>query len=305
MKNILITGGTGLIGTDLSKEILRQGYNVTLLTRKAKSENRDIPVAYWDPAANKIDRDALSRADVIIHLAGTNVGRRRWTTSRKKSIVESRINTCKFLFDEVRKSNKKPELFISASGVGYYGAITTDHIFDETDPPGKDFLAETCKKWEDTVSLFTTIGVRTVIFRNGLVLAPDGGIIQRLYLPFKLGLGTTLGTGFQFLPWVHINDLCHIYTRALRDEEINGVFNVVAPEQIRFHDFSSQLAAALNRRIWMPRIPPFVLKIVLGEMSEIVLEGSRVSNEKIRQSGYRFIYPDLKSALEDIIKAPR
>jgi uncharacterized protein (TIGR01777 family) len=305
MKNILITGGTGLIGKYLSIALIQLGYRVTLLSR-SKSVPGKTETAFWDPSHNVIDSRAVAEADVIIHLAGTNIGTWRWTSSRKRSIISSRVDTCRLLFNEVRKSgHQELKLFISASGVGYYGAVTNDHIYTETDSPGTDYLAETCRQWEQAASEFSSLGVRTVIFRNGLNLAGRGGIIQRLYLPFNLGFGTTLGKGNQYLPWIHIQDLCDIYGHAVNNEQMAGVYNAVAPQHITFSDFSKELAASMGRKMWLPAIPAVLLKAALGEMSEIVLEGSRVSNEKLENTGFHFRYPDLKSAMENIIKIQR
>lgn len=290
-----------MIGRHLSKILLRKGYKVTLLSR-SKSGSESLPVAYWDPQNNIIDNKALSESDVIINLAGTNIGSAVWTAARKRSIFESRINTGRLLFNAVSKNTRKPELFISASGVSYYGVITSENIFSETDPPGTDFLADTCKKWEETSGSFGSLGVRTVIFRNGLVLTREGGVIKRLYLPFNIGLGAVLGKGNQYIPWIHIDDLCRIYCSAIENQQLSGIYNSVAPDHIDFSDFAHHFAAALHRKIFLPRVPSVLLKLFLGEMSQIVLKGSRVSSEKISGTGYQFLYPDLKSALNQILK---
>lgn len=289
-----------MIGRHLSNLLLRKGYQVTLLSR-SKSIPEKLTVAHWDPPNNIIDSTAVARADVIIHLAGTNIGSAPWTAARKKSIIESRVNTSRLLFREVSKNSKKPALFISASGVSYYGVVTSDQIFNETDPPGSDFLADTCKRLEEAAGSFASLGVRTVIFRNGLVLTREGGVINRLYLPFKLGIGAVLGTGNQYLPWIHIDDLCRIYCSAI-EKELAGIYNCVAPDHKNFRDFAGLLAGALRRKIWVPRIPAVLLKLALGEMSQIVLKGSRVSYEKISGTGYHFLYPELKTALHHVFK---
>lgn len=290
-----------MIGRHLSKMLLRKGHKVTLLSRSASGSD-SLPVAHWDPQNNIIDNKALIAADVIIHLAGTNIGNAVWTAARKRSIFESRINSGRLLFNAVSKNGRKPGLFISASGVSYYGVLTSENIYVETNPPGTDFLADTCKKWEEVSGSFEVLGVRTVIFRNGLVLTREGGVIKRLHLPFNLGLGAVLGKGNQYMPWVHIDDLCSIYCSAIENQQLSGVYNCVAPHHINFTDFAHHFARALHRRIILPRVPSFLLRLFLGEMSQIVLKGSRVSSEKISGTGYKFLYPDLKSALNQILK---
>lgn len=298
-KTVLITGGTGLIGRHLSKTLVNRGYRVIIFSR-SKSRPGNPFIVKWDPSANIIDSKSVAEADIIIHLAGATIGK-RWTRATKRSIVQSRVNTCRLLYDTVIGNKKKPELFISASGISYYGVVTTNKIFSETDGPGGDFLANTCRQWEQAAALFESAGVRTVIFRNGLVLASDGGFISRLKLPFTLGLGSLLGKGDQYVPWIHVNDLIAMHFYAIENRIIRGVYNAVAPEHVNFRNFASALAASLNRKIWLPPVPGILLRLALGEMSEIILNGSRVSSEKIRKHGFTFAYPNLIPALEDVV----
>jgi len=300
-KTILISGGTGLLGNRLSKKLIERGHRVILLSRSSV-QSGDIPVSFWNPSNNVIDQNAVAAADGIIHLAGTNIGSRRWTASRRKSIIESRVNTCRLLFEAVCKCSNKPELFISASGISYYGMVTSERIFTETDPAGDDFLAQTCFEWEREARTFTTLGIRTVIFRNGLVLTRQGGIISRLYAFFRAGIGAVLGSGRQYVPWIHIDDLCKMYIMAVENGEMSGVYNAVAPEFLTFSDFAHQYASSLNRKIILPSIPPLALKLAFGEMSGIILEGSRISCSKIQETGFIFKYNSLLPALEDLFK---
>jgi len=301
-KSVLITGGTGLIGKHLSGILVSRGYQVTLLSR-SKSAPGNPSIANWDPKLNKIDSIAVENADIIIHLAGSNIGGGRWTAARKRSISESRVNTCRLLYNAVSRSPEKPELFISASGISYYGVITSDHIFSEDDGPGSDFLANTCMQWEEAAGSFELLGVRTAIFRNGLVLAADGGIISRLALPFRMGLGASIGTGNQYVPWIHIEDLCRIYAMAIENTNIRGKFNAVAPAHVNFTGFADILASAFHRKIRLPAVPAVLLKLAFGEMSRVILEGSRVSSEKIRSAGFQFEYSDLNKAFANIFMA--
>lgn len=300
-KTILISGGTGLIGNHLSEKLIEEGHNVILLSRSAK-QSGNIPLSYWNPPENIIDADAVSTADVIIHLAGTNIGAGRWTASRKKSILESRVNTARLLFNSVNRSSKKPGLLISASGVNYYGVHTSEKIHTEEDHAGNDFLSLICVEWEKAACLFESIGIRTIIFRNGLVLSGKGGLLKRLYIPFKAGFGVILGSGKQYMPWIHIDDLCSMVIQSINNESMKGIYNAVAPEHVNFKEFANYFASALNRKIVIPRVPGYLIKLVLGEMSEIILKGSRVSCQKILDTGFHFRYTTLKPALGAIFR---
>lgn len=302
--NVLISGGTGLIGGHLARKLISSGHRVILLSR-LKTQAGKIPLSYWDPSKNRVEKDVVASADVIIHLAGTNVGAGRWTSSRKRSIVESRVKTTEFLFNTVNSSTKKPQVFISASGVNYYGVVTSNEIFNEADPPGDDFLSGVCVQWENAALSFETIGARTVIFRNSVVLAPNGGIVSRLYLPFKAGLGVIPGTGKQYIPWIHIDDLCNMYLQAINNEDMKGAYNAVSPGYVDFSQFAHEYASALSRKIILPRVPSVILRLAFGEMSKIILEGSRISAQKILDTGFRFQYPSLKDALGEIFKTQR
>jgi uncharacterized protein (TIGR01777 family) len=301
---VLISGGTGLIGSHLVPKLITRGHKVILLSR-LKSQAGRIKLSYWDPSKEIVDKDVVASADAIIHLAGTNIGKGRWTNARKKSILESRVNSARVLFRAVSQNRKKPEVFISSSGVNFYGMITTDNIFYESDPPGDDFLSHVCMEWENAALSFESVGIRTVIFRNGLALARNGGIISRLYLPFKLGLGVIPGTGKQYVPWIHMDDLCNMYVHAIENENMRGVYNAVAPEHVNFRQFSQAYATQINRKIILPRVPSLFIRIIFGEMSGVILRGSRVSSEKIPVTGFRFQYPFLNNALRDIFKTQR
>lgn len=299
MDNVIVTGGTGLIGRHLSKKLKKKGYNVALLSRNS-NPGGDIPVYLWDPDKNMIDPEAISAADYIIHLAGEGIGDKRWTKKRRVLILNSRIKTCGLLFNKVQESGTKLKAFISASGIGYYGAVTTDKIFSETDPPSGDFIGEVCRQWEISAERFEKSGIRTVKIRTGIVLTGKGGALARMTIPVKLGFGSALGSGRQFIPWIHIEDLCNIYIRAIEDSSLTGDYNAVAPEQKTNREFMRTLAKVFEKPFFFPAVPAFVMKILFGQMSMILLNGSRISESKIISAGYDFEFPDLEKALMDL-----
>lgn len=299
MATILITGGTGFIGRHLSIKLKEKGYNVLLLSRNSSRGNRH-SVYNWNPDKNEVENEAIERADYIIHLAGAGIGDKRWTKKRKELIISSRIKTCELLFKKVQESGTELKAFISASGIGWYGAETSERIFSETDPPGGDFIGDVCRQWEKSADRFQESGIRTVKIRTGIVLIRKGGALSRMTLPVKYGFGSALGSGKQYLPWIHIDDLCEIYIRAIEDRSMTGVWNAVAPEHITNREFMRMLAKVLEKPFFFPAVPSFVMKLMFGKMSEILLKGSRVSADKILSAGYKFKFPDLENALKDL-----
>jgi uncharacterized protein len=301
MMRVLITGGTGLVGRELCKKLANKGYDVAVLSRK-KHTDAKYRTYLWDPNKNEIEKEAVETADYIIHLAGTNLSGKRWTSERKRAIVRSRVNTADLLYRKVTEVRNKLVAFISASAVNYYGTRTTEKIYSEGDPPGEDFLGETCRKWEEEAMKFDKDGIRTVIIRTGVVLSKKGGALQKMMMPVKLGVGAPIGSGRQYVPWIHIDDICNMYIRAVEDPHMNGPFNGVAPDHRTNKEFMRALARIHNKPFWAPNAPALALKIVYGEMAGVVLEGSRVSSVKIRTTGYNFLYPELEKALADLLK---
>ena len=302
MKTILITGGSGMIGRRLSTLLIKKGYDVIWLSRE-KHIKADIPRYKWDLLTGKIDKDALEEADVIVHLAGVGIADGKWTEARKRMIVGSRVRSAQLLLEKLREMNTKIDAFVSASAVGYYGAITSDKVFTEDDAHAKDdFLGETCYKWEEQANQFTTeLGIRSVSIRTGVVLSKDSELIKKAVLPTKFGLAAPLGKGTQYMNWIHIDDLCEIYIKAIEDETMTGAYNAVAPEDITNAQFMKGVANVLNKPMFFPRVPEFVFKLFLGEASQIILEGSRISSQKIQDAGYEFKYKTLRRALKKIL----
>jgi len=301
METVIITGGTGLIGKPLSKRLIEKGYKVAHLTRKRNPQSF-IPSYLWNPERNEIDRKATSEADYIIHLAGAGIGDKRWTKKRRQLIYDSRIKTCELLFNNIQESGTNLKAFISASGIGYYGTETSEKIFSETDQPSGDFIGEICRHWEQMADRFEESGIRTVKIRTGIVLTRKGGAVSRMMIPVRMGIGSALGNGRQYIPWIHIDDICNIYIKALEDATLKGAFNAVAPEHKTNKDFMRTLAKVLKKPFFFPNIPGVVLKIIFGKMSGILLNGSKVSAGKIIAAGYSFQFPELENALRDLLK---
>jgi len=299
MSSVLLSGGSGLVGRHLCIRLQEKGYDVAILSR-SKIQNTKIPSILWSLESFEIDREAINRFDYIIHLAGANIGAGRWTPKRRLALADSRVKSAQLILDNIDKHNKRLKAFISASAIGYYGAGTTDKIFHETDAPAGDFLGQICDQWEIAADKFTSLDVRTVKLRTGIVLSRKGGALSKLLIPVKLGLASAIGTGRQYMPWIHIDDLCTIYIQALENEEMNGAFNAVAPEHITNKAFTRKLARAVNKPFWFPKIPSFLLKLLFGEMSSMLLNGSRISSDKIQAAGYQFRFPQLDIALKDV-----
>ncbi len=302
MKTILITGGSGMVGRRLSGMLIEKGYEVIWLSRE-KHIKAEIPRYKWNLLTGDIDKDALEEADVIVHLAGVGIAEGRWTEARKRMIVGSRVRSAHLLLDKIKELDTKIDAFISASAVGYYGATTSDKIYSEADAhDDTDFLGVTCFNWEEQAKQFTAdLGVRSVSIRTGVVLSEESELIKKAVLPTKFWLAAPLGKGNQYMNWIHIDDLCRIYIKAIEDETMEGAYNAVAPEYTTNAEFMKGVADVLRKPMFMPRIPEFVFKWFLGESAQIILKGSRISSKKILKTGFKFKYKKLSDALQDIL----
>ena len=295
MKNILITGGTGLIGSELQKLLNEKGYETAILTRSKKSDGSR--TFFWDYEKGIIDDEALLFADAIIHLAGENISAGRWTPEQKKRILDSRVRTTQLLVEKIRTSAKKPEVFISASAVGYYGSGLSNKVFHEDDLPGKDFLAETTVQWEQTSFPLEAMGVRRFVLRTGVVLSEKGGALPKMMAPVKMGFGTALGSGKQMMSWISLTDLVRLYVFVLEHSGLRSVYNAAAPTPLDNKTFMKLLARFAHRPFFLPAVPGFVMKAMYGEMSSILLEGQAVSADKITAAGFDFRHKTLKDYL--------
>lgn len=298
IKKVVITGGTGLVGKALTNLLLSNGYEVFVLTRNQKQATQKNNFSFWDVKNEIIDEQIIKTADYIVHLAGDGIADKRWTSSRKISILESRTKPLELIFKVLKNNSNQLKALISASGVGYYGAITSDKVFTEEDLPATDFLGKTCVAWEKEVDKFNELGIRTVKLRTGIVLAKEGGALSKMTLPFKYSFGSVLGSGKQYMPWVSLSDLCQAYLFAIENNQLFGAYNTAVEDETNNASFSKSVARVLNKRIFLPNVPAFVLKILLGEMAGIILNGSRVSNSKIKAEGFHFLHEDLDKCLE-------
>ncbi len=299
MKNILLTGGTGLIGSFLAQKLKSLGHKVFILTREPKKVN-SFPAFYWDIKKGVIQQGVFNKVQIIIHLAGANISEHRWTTKYKKEIYDSRVRGSALIAEALSKNRHSVEQFISASAIGYYGTYNSNNVFTEKDPPGKDFLARVVIDWEAEVLKIARLGIKTTILRTGVVLSPYGGIIKKLYPFGKYYLLAVPGNGRQIIPWIHIADLAGIY-QFVMDNQIEGIFNAVSPEVTTFSRFIDVFLANLGRKRILPNIPSFLLKLIFGEQASLLLYGSAVSPQKIIDKGYQFQFPDIQQALYDIV----
>lgn len=300
MATILITGGTGLIGQALTTLLVSRGYQVIILTRSGGRQAGPVTYASWDVKTGIFPNEALQGADVVVHLAGANVAKGRWTRRRKDEIVHSRTDSSAFLAEVLRTQPNRVRAVISASAVGYYGQDKGRPFF-ESDPPAGDFLGTTCRLWEENLYPIDKLGKRTVIFRTGIVLAKEGGALAAFRAPLRAGIGAILGGGKQVISWIHLFDMCRMYLHAIENESLHGIYNAAAPEPATNKKLVLSLAGLLRGRFYIPvHVPAFMLKLALGEMSIEVLKSCTVDCGRIRSTGFQFAYPTLESALRDL-----
>lgn len=297
--SVLITGGSGLVGRYLTSLLLSEGYKVTHLSRKQDQFGK-VRVFRWDPEKMYIDPVVFDETDYIIHLAGANIGEKRWSKKRKEEIIRSRIESAR-LIHMVLKENAIPlKAFISASATGYYGSVTGDRIFDEDCLPADDFLGTTCRLWEEAADMIGGLGIRCVKIRSGVVLEKNNNPLSALLMLARAGIFPVMGSGRQYMPWIHIEDLCRIYAKVLMDDTTKGAYNAVSPYHVTQYDLMKTLVGLMNRPFIHPPVPSLFLKIAMGEMAEIILTGSRISSEKILNTGFRFAHENLTDALNEI-----
>lgn len=295
MRKVLITGGSGLVGRRLSFLLKSRGYEVRILSRSNNPKN-SYKTFLWNISEKTINDSAFEDLNHIIHLAGAGIADKRWSEKRKKEIIASRVASTNLLYNTVKRLKTPLDSFISASATGYYGAITSETIFEEKDKPAKDFLGKVCSLWEDSIFQFNEIKIRTVALRTGIVLSKDGGALKKMKTPII----TSLGNGKQYMPWIHIDDLCELYIKAIEDQEFKGAFNAVSSEHICNLSFSKKVSKIFNHPFLAVGTPSFILQIVFGEMSTIILNGSRISANKIKQAGFKFKFENLEKALKNL-----
>ena len=295
---VLITGGSGLIGNRITQLLLEKSIEVVHLTRHRNSKS-GVKTYEWNWEKGTIDVKCFEEVTHIIHLAGAGIADRAWTTKRKRFLIRSRVHTTRLLFKHIEALDKL-ESFISASGIGYYGARTTEEIFTASSQPHDDFIAKCCIQWENAADLFKPYG-RVVKLRTGIVLDKNKGAIPKMSTSIKMGLGAPLGSGKQYMPWIHIDDIANLYIYALTSE-MNGVYNAVSSQHATNKELTQEIANQFNKKIRLKKIPSLIIKTIYGEMADILLKGSKVSNDNLLNSGFKFEFSDLKSALQNIFK---
>lgn len=293
MKNILIAGGTGLVGKRLALRLIEKGYDVSILSREPKGSNH----FYWNPAKKEIDQTVLNQVDVLINLSGAGIADKKWSHERKLELQNSRVGTNVFLYSLV---DQMPNLkqFICASGVNAYG-YSDAKIYSETDEFGSDFLSQLVRVWELSAEQFST-KCKVAKIRTAMVLSSKGGALGRLLPVIKFGLGSGIGKGIQASPWIHIDDLVEMYVFTV-EKELDGTYNALAGYDSNY-DLMKSLAQTLRKPYWLPNVPGFVMRRLFGEMALMLLNGVRASNEKITETGFVFKFTNLKEALSDLLK---
>lgn len=289
-----------MVGQKLTDLLYNEGHQVNWLTRKTFKHPR-AKVFRWNINQSYIDPEALDGVDALIHLAGAGVADKKWTQPRKKELTDSRVFALELLRQKLQRSNQRPKLVISASGINYYGDNSGPEWVDESSKQGGGFLAYLCEQWEGAADEFEQDEARVVKLRIGVVLDKQGGALKKIVPPVKYLIGSPLGSGQQFMSWIHIDDLCRMIKFLIENDTHSGVFNAVSNQPETNADFTRIIARTLRKPMLLPNVPAFVLKVAFGELSSIILGGNRVSNQKIRDAGFEFQYPDATSALKDVL----
>jgi uncharacterized protein (TIGR01777 family) len=295
---IVIAGGSGFLGRPLADACRSDGHTVAILTRGRPSGSDEIQ---WTPDGTAgAWSDALHGADAVINLSGASIAGARWTSTRKTLLRESRLRATRSLVDAMARQSTPPGVFVSGSAVGYYGPHRSEPVSEDT-PKGTDFLAELAASWEEAALPAARFGARVILLRTGLALAPDGGILGRMLLPFRFGAGGRLGSGDQFVPWIHVSDWIDLVRWVLVTPSIEGALNLTAPSPVTNAEFGATLARLLHRP-FVAHVPAFVLRVALGELADALLTGQRAHPERALAGGFRFRWPTLEPALRDLLR---
>ncbi len=301
MATVLIAGGTGLIGRRLSEMLRIKGHEVLHLSRKRHLEG-DFPAYQWNIDEGYIDEEPLLKASHIINLAGAGIADKLWTASRKEAIIHSRVTANRVLKNYIERDEFNIKAYISGSAIGYYGDRDDTVLTEEAAPGDSGFLAESVIQWEQAIKEVAQTGIRSVTFRIGIVLSTKGGAYPKVRMPFYFGLAPYFGNGKQWYSWIHIDDLCRMFIKAVEDGHMKGIYNAVAPNPARNRTFTANIGKAIGTHAILLPTPSFLLRLGMGEMADVVLSGARVSSEKIEATGFAFQFPDLQSAVRDIEK---
>jgi uncharacterized protein (TIGR01777 family) len=306
---VLIPGGSGLLGRALTRSLVAASHSVTILSRSPQRVSGlpvGVEVAGWDARTAAGWQQHAEGADVIVNLAGASIKGEgflpsRWTARRKQLILNSRVDAGRAVLDAIRAAKAKPKLLVQSSAVGYYGPCG-DELISEAAAPGSDFLAKVCQQWEASTEPVEELGVRRAVIRTGLPLTVQGGVFPLLALPFRLFAGGWFGSGRQYYPWIHVNDYIAALQSLIESADSNGVYNLSAPQPVTNREFARSLGRVLRRPAWLPA-PAFALKLALGELSTVVLDGQRAVPARLQQAGFAFKHPDLEPALRDLLAA--
>jgi uncharacterized protein (TIGR01777 family) len=294
--NILLTGSTGLIGTALTRHLQTLGHNIYPLYRNPSTTKSH----YWNPEEDQIHLDEEIKLDAVIHLAGENIADTRWNQKKKDSILNSRVHGTRLLAETISQLEHRPELFISGSAIGYYGD-TGDNIVDEDSPRGSGFLSDVAAQWEAATRAAEDAGIRTIHLRTGIVLSPEGGVLQKMLFPFRMGLGGVVGNGQQYMSWISINDVVGIITAMLDNDQMAGEYNLVAPNPVTNYTFTKSLGSALHRPTVSP-LPAFMARFMFGEMADaLLLSSSRVATKRLTIAEYTFVDKQLTETLPRLL----
>lgn len=296
MAKVLITGGSGLLGKAISEILLKNNDEVVWLSREEGRYN-SIKKYKWDVDAGYIDEKAFDHVEHIIHLAGAGIADKKWTIEYKAEIINSRIQSSELLYNYIKKLKIPIKTFVGASAVGFYGAKSGEGLINENEKPFNDFLSRTCVAWENSYNPLRELGIRTPIVRTGVVLSTNGGAYKKMLPPFKYNLGCSIGSGKQYFPWIHIHDIANIFVYVLKNQALTGIYNGTGSEAVTMNFFSKQLAKSIHRFTFLPNVPTFVLKLVLGESHLMITEGLKISNQKIKDAGFKFEFEKLSDAL--------
>lgn len=298
MPTTLLAGGSGLIGTRLAELLRAEGHTIRLLTRSPKGPDQ----FGWNTEQGSIDDTALQGVDYVINLAGAGIADKRWTTARKRELIDSRVQSAHLLRDAFVRTGLRPRAYLSASAIGYYGN-SGERRMREADLPVEDsFMVQCCRAWEQAADTVAALGIRTVKFRIGVVLAKEGGALPEFVKPLRFGLGTYFADGQAWYSWIHLDDICRAFLWGINQEAVEGVFNAVAPQPARLKSLVQATAEAMHKSALIAPVPAFALRLALGEMSVVVLNSNLIAAEKIQTAGFSFHHPELAEALRNILE---
>lgn len=300
MKTILITGGTGLLGSRLSDLLSEKGYKVQHLSRK-ENLNAKYPAYQWDLNTQTIDTRALEGVYGVIHLAGAGIADARWTTNRKKIIIDSRVVSTNLLSKYIAAQKTPPTVFVMCSAVGFYGNKGS-HKLIETSPSGEDFMSNVCVQWEQSADSIRKQGIRSPTIRVGIVMSTQGGALEKINLSYGFRLGAYFSNGQQYMSWIHIDDLCNIFIHALENEKMTGIYNGTAPNPTTNKILSKALSTAHNQSTLILPVPAFALRTAMGEMADVVLNSTRAIPQALLDLDYKYQFPELVAALKDLLQ---